>query len=107
MIRGARSARSGRDHEGLDAVRPDAAEHQAVTRAAAWHQLGRALPADGLTLAGLSELAPVMHKETAGTSELVSLPRDHPERQFLIGQIRPGQLKRLRNIIRIDIDRCG
>src|SRR5215469_1768244 len=67
---------------------------------------GRALPADELSLPVLSELAPVMHQEATRTSELVRLPRDHPERKLLVGQVGPGELKRLRHVIGVDVYRA-
>ena len=54
-----------------------------------------ALPADQLAVPLFGELAPVMHKETAGAGELVCLPRDHAEREFLVRQVRAGQFKGL------------
>ena len=53
----------------------------------------------------LGELAPVVHEETARARELVRLARDHPEREFLVRQVRPGQLQRLGHIVRVDVDR--
>src|SRR6266581_4661269 len=74
-------------------------------RACRTASLGRALPADRLAAAGFGELAPVVHKEAASTSELVSLPRYHPEGQLLIREVRTGQLKRLGYVVRVKIDR--
>src|ERR1700683_1282393 len=45
---------------------------------------GRALPADQLTAAGLSELASVVHKKAARAGELRRLPGDHLERKVLV-----------------------
>src|SRR5262249_61044385 len=70
-----------------------------------WDGLGRTLPADKLAAARLRELAPVMHEEAAGARELVSLARDHAERELLVGQVRPGQLQRLGRVVRVDVDR--
>ena len=52
-------------------------------------RLSRALPADKLTIAVFCKLAPVVHKEAPGTRELVRLPRNHPEREFLVRQVSP------------------
>src|SRR5438067_10096150 len=67
---------------------------------------GRALPADQLSLPVLGELAPVMHQEAARAGELVRLPRDHPERKLLVGQVGAGQLQRLRHVLGINVDRA-
>src|SRR5579875_156712 len=66
---------------------------------------GGTLAANHLAVPVLGELAPVMHQEAARAGELVRLPRDHPERKLLVGQIRPGKLQSLRRVVRIDIDR--
>ena len=51
---------------------------------------GRTLPADWLAVPVLSQLATVMHQETTRTGELVSLPRDDPERQPSLDRSAPG-----------------
>ena len=66
--------------------------------------LSRAFPADKLTIAVFCKLAPVVHKEAPGTRELIRLPRNHPEREFLVGQVGPRQLQGLGNIIGVKID---
>src|SRR5437763_8883084 len=67
---------------------------------------GRALPADKLSLPVLGKLAPVMHQEATRAGELVRLPRDHPERKLLVGQVGAGELERLRDVIGVDVDRA-
>ena len=52
--------------------------------ASAAKSLGRALAADKLAIAVLGKLAPVVHKEAPRTRELISLARDHPERELLV-----------------------
>ena len=68
-----RTALGGADREAANAAR----------------RLSRALPADKLTIAVFCKLAPVVHKEAPGTRELVRLPRNHPEREFLVRQVSP------------------
>ncbi len=69
-------------------------------------ELGRALPADKLAIAVFGKLTAVVHEEAPGTGELVSLTRDHPERELLVRQIGPGQLQGLGNVVRVKIDRA-
>src|SRR4249920_1637165 len=68
---------------------------------------GRALTADQLAVPVLRQLAAMVHKEAARTGELVSLARDHPERQLLVGEVGAGQLQRLCDVIRVDVNRAG
>ena len=67
-------------------------------------RLSRALPADQLTVTVFCKLAPVVHKEAPGTRELIRLPRNHPEREFLVRQVSPRQLQGLGNIVGVKID---
>jgi len=53
----------------------------------------------------LGELAPVMHQEASRTGELICLARNHPEGQFLVGQVSTWQLQRLGNVVGIYVDR--
>ena len=64
-----------------------------------------ALSADQLAVPFLGKLAPVVHKEATRASELVRLPRDHPEREFLVRQVGTGKLKALGGIVRVKVDR--
>src|SRR5260370_2984485 len=66
---------------------------------------GGALPANQLAATCVGKLGAVMHKETAGTRELVGMQRDHPERELLVRKICSRQFKRLGNVVRIDVDR--
>ncbi len=66
---------------------------------------GRALPADRLAATAVGKLAAVMYKEAARTGELVRLTRNHPERELLVRKVCTGKLKRLSNVIRIDVNR--
>jgi hypothetical protein len=54
---------------------------------------GGALPADKLAIAVFGKLAAVMHQEAPRAGELVGLPWDNAERQFLVRQVRTRQLK--------------
>ena len=72
--------------------------------ASAAKSLGRALAADKLAIAVFGELAPVVHKEAPRTRELISLTRDHPERELLVRQVRPGQLQGFGNIVGVKVD---
>src|SRR4029077_13113377 len=66
---------------------------------------GSALPADELAATSVGKLAAVMYQEAARTGELIRLTRNHPEREFLVGQIGPWELERLGDVIRIDVYR--
>ena len=66
---------------------------------------GGALAADQLAVSLLGKLAAVVHKEAARAGELVRLPRYHPEREFLVGQVGTGKLKALRGVVRVKVDR--
>src|SRR5690606_22072577 len=68
---------------------------------------GGALAADLPAVAVGGELAAVVHQEAARAGELVRLPRDHPQRQLLVGQVRTGQLERLGEVGLVDVDRAG
>src|SRR5262249_2988998 len=65
---------------------------------------GGTLAADKLTVPVLGKLAAVVHKEAARTSELVRLPRDHPERELLVRQVSTRKLKRFGNVVRVKVD---
>jgi Protein of unknown function (DUF4235) len=66
--------------------------------------LGRALAADKLAIAVFGKLAAVVHKEAPRTRELISLTRDHPERELLVRQVRSGQLQGFGNIVGVKVD---
>ena len=72
--------------------------------ASAAKSLGRALAADKLAIAVFGKLAPVVHQEAPRTRELISLTRDHPERELLVRQVRPGQLQGFGDIVGVKVD---
>jgi len=49
----------------------------------------------------------VVDEETGRAGELVGLSRHDPHREFLPGQVRPGQLEAFRGVGLLDIDRRG
>jgi tetratricopeptide (TPR) repeat protein len=66
---------------------------------------GGALAADRLAATAVGKLAAVMNKEAARAGELVRLTRNHPERELLVRKVSSWKLKRLGDVIRIDVDR--
>src|SRR5450432_1711350 len=59
---------------------------------------GRTFAADHLGAGTGRELAAVVHQEAARAGELVGLPRQHPQGELFVGQIRARQLERLGEI---------
>ena len=53
---------------------------------------------------GVGEPAAMVHQEAAAAREFVGLLGDHPNRQFLVGEIGPRQLERIRRVGLVDID---
>src|SRR2546428_148478 len=83
----------------LGVAEQDAAPGQPV-------QEGGRVPPDRLTVPVCGELAAVMHKEATRAGELVCLPGNHPEGQFLVRQVSTWQLQRLGNVVWVDVNRA-
>src|SRR5579883_50109 len=62
---------------------------------------GRAVPADHLPVSLGGQLAAVVNQEAARAGELVRLPWQDPDAQFLVGQVGAGKLDRLLGLVAV------
>jgi len=60
--------------------------------------------ADHLAVLARSQLAAVVNQEAPGAGELVCLPRQHANRQLLVGEVGAGKLQRLGEVRLVDVD---
>src|SRR5690242_4340297 len=90
--------------QGRPPVRRPALSTRAVVNRRWRRRSSRALAADHLAALVARQLAAVVDQVALATGELVGLPRDHPDRQLLTGEVGAGQLEALGLFGLVDVD---